>query len=120
MIIWNCTVIHRGIDRDALPPGSDLPMRQAVGLAFADLTGQPPEGLSSGWGQKHLPGMAAAVLDGRTPDDAYWECWKRADVVLAELGLEPGEDLTPKNDRYTEARSALTEALYATHLAVTA
>lgn len=46
---WTCEI--GPADREALPEGCDLPMRQAVRAAFRELTGDDPERLSSGWGR---------------------------------------------------------------------
>lgn len=48
--VWDCQI--GGIDRKALRPGSDAPLRQAVEAAFLDLTGKEAEFCFSGWGGK--------------------------------------------------------------------
>ena len=111
MIIWKCSVIHRGIDRDSLPIGCDLPMREAVESAFVELTGHHPEAIMSGWGQDYLPEITEAVLNNRSPSEHYYENWRVAKDTLAELGVPVGDDFTPTNSRYMAALSALTEAL---------
>lgn len=113
MIIWNCTIVHRDLGRDALPPGSDTPMREAVEAAFTELTGVEAEGTSSGWGRKYLSESDEAALDMRPPDPAHYECWKTAQMTLAALEIPRGEDFTPTHGRYEAALSALTEALFA-------
>jgi hypothetical protein len=46
--IWQCKI---GVDFDLkLPPGSDLPMRQAVARAFREITGYDADFNFSGWG----------------------------------------------------------------------
>ena len=115
MIIWNCTVIHRDIDPGSLPPGCDLPMRQAVEAAFSSLTGCEAEALSSGWGQDYLPEHDIAALEGRIPTKGFYECWKIAEAALASLDVPEGDDFTPTHSRYMAALSALAEALYGPH-----
>jgi hypothetical protein len=46
--IWTCK-IGATIESE-LPPGSDYPMRQAVEMAFREVTGRDSEFLFSGWG----------------------------------------------------------------------
>jgi hypothetical protein len=113
MIIWNCTIIHRDLDRASLPPGCDAPMRDAVEAAFVALTGTESEALSSGWGQSYLTEHELAVLDGRVPSPEFYECWAEAEVTLADLEVAVGEDFTPTHERYMNALSALAEALFA-------
>src|SRR5689334_1477126 len=47
---WCCDV--GPIERDRLPDGADLPMRNAVAEAFHRLTGEWPSKISSGWGNE--------------------------------------------------------------------
>jgi hypothetical protein len=48
--VWECAI--GGRDPVIIPPGGDLPMRQAVERAFFELTGQRAEYTYSGWGRK--------------------------------------------------------------------
>jgi len=46
--IWSCKIG----EADGLPEGADLPMRQAVQLAYYQLTGKHANFCFSGWGAK--------------------------------------------------------------------
>lgn len=46
--IWTCKIGE--VCDHKLPPGSDLPMRQAIKKAYYELTGEWPEFVFSGWG----------------------------------------------------------------------
>lgn len=64
--VWTCSVSGPVTHAD-IPPGGDLPMRQAVRAAYRAVTGQEETRLSSGWGEVRQP------ADAR-PDslDAAW------------------------------------------------
>ena len=47
--VWTCSVSGPVAHAD-IPPGGDLPMRQAVRAAYLAVTGQEETHLSSGWG----------------------------------------------------------------------
>ena len=47
--VWTCSVSGPVAHAD-IPPGGDLPMRQAVRAAYLAVTGQEETRLSSGWG----------------------------------------------------------------------
>ena len=46
--IWACKIGE--VDASKLPPGADLPMRQAIKEAYFRITGEYPQFLFSGWG----------------------------------------------------------------------
>jgi hypothetical protein len=48
MKIWDCKVGE--VDASKLPEGADKPMRECVRLQYAQLTGQEPDFLITGWG----------------------------------------------------------------------
>lgn len=68
--VWDCKVGYAG----DLPPGSDLPMRDAIARAFRELTGEEPEFIFSGWAGELTEAERACVED-RLPDP---------DVIVAE------------------------------------
>jgi hypothetical protein len=51
--IWSCKIGE--VDRDILPLGSDLPMREAVRRAYIEITGQEPRFNFSGWAGELTP-----------------------------------------------------------------
>lgn len=61
---WTCTIGE--CPRDALPHGSDAPMRSAVARAYEDLTGYPPEFIFSGW-NAHITESQRAIIEDRLP-----------------------------------------------------
>lgn len=65
MRVWDCKIGWAG----ELPQGADLPMREAVGRAFIQLTGAEPEFIFSGWGGA-LTEVELAVVEDRLPDPA--------------------------------------------------
>ena len=56
---WTCEVSGPGLHAD-LPPGADLPMRQAVRAAFLEIVGVEPDELASGWGES--PSLQPATV----------------------------------------------------------
>ena len=97
---WTCKI--GPTDAAELPPGSDLPMRQAVRAAFVALTGHGEQVLSSGWGRPEAADLArresgeAAGLDltalarALGPSDAVsWEAY------LYRQGEDRGVALRP-------------------------
>lgn len=48
--VWECAI--GGRKPIIIPPGGDLPMRNAVEAAFREVTGQDAEWTYSGWGRK--------------------------------------------------------------------
>lgn len=57
------------VEGDLVPPGGDLPMRQAVAAAYERLTGVEPEFMFSGWGAQ-LTEPERAVVEDRLPREA--------------------------------------------------
>lgn len=60
--IWSCKVGEA--PGHAVPPGADMPMRQAVERAYYEVTGQPSAFLFSGWGAE-LSEFERAVVENR-------------------------------------------------------
>ena len=48
MKIWECKIGE--VDAAGLPSGADFPMRRAIEKAYAEVTGQDPDFIFSGWG----------------------------------------------------------------------
>lgn len=117
MVIWTCKIGDRSLDKETLglPPGADSPMRRAVADAYAELTGFVDEFLFSGWGEKTLTAGEIAAIEHTVPSNEHYRLFKRAEHVLAGLGVSYGEDeedmFSPTHERYMNALSALTEAL---------
>ena len=65
--VWSAKI---GYAHD-LPAGADLPMRNAVGNAFRDLTDEWPDFIFSGWGGELTEGELAMV-EGREPDPSHY------------------------------------------------
>lgn len=62
--IWTCKI---GGSAEPLPPGADMPMREAVAEAYRKITGIEPEFVFSGWGGS-LTEPERAVVENRLPD----------------------------------------------------
>lgn len=61
---WECKIgSTNGV---SIPPGADLPMRQAVREAYTRITGEQPEALFSGWGATFTE-AERAVIENRLP-----------------------------------------------------
>lgn len=61
---WECTIGSRnGVH---IPPGADLPMREAVREAYTRITGEQPEAIFSGWGATFSEPQRA-VIENRLP-----------------------------------------------------
>jgi hypothetical protein len=69
--IWTCKV---GGVVGEVPPGADLPMRQAVERAFQEITGLEAEFTFSGWGGT-LTEPERAVVEDRLPSQEYEDAW---------------------------------------------
>lgn len=65
MKIWFCKIGET--DEGSVPQGGDLPMREAVGLAYRVLTGVDPTFIFSGWAGE-LDEGERAVVENRRPD----------------------------------------------------
>lgn len=79
--IWDCKIGE--VDRDKLPPGSDLPMRNAIRRAYIEITGIAPNFIFSGWGAELDEGERAVVEDRRP--DPEWEKEKYAERRAPDL-----------------------------------
>lgn len=80
---WDCKVGIRG-EGFELPPGADLPMREAVCVAFKEIVGVEPEFCFSGWGAK-LTVVEQSVVDNVVP-----RCSSIVDEMVSrieEMGL---------------------------------
>jgi hypothetical protein len=62
--VWSCKI--GGVDTEALPPGADWPLRQAVKEAYFKLTGKESDFCFSGWGAE-LTEDEAAVAERLAP-----------------------------------------------------
>ena len=60
--IWSCKI---GATPNELPHGSDLPMRQAVAIAYEEITGVEPDFIFSGWSASLTEGEQQ-VLDNKS------------------------------------------------------
>lgn len=61
MKIWSCKIGEVGAEK--LPLGADGPMREAVGRAYREITGEDPRFIFSGWGAELTEGERAVVED---------------------------------------------------------
>jgi hypothetical protein len=61
---WYCKIGE--VSRDVLPKASDPPMRDAIELAYINITGQQPDFIFSGWGAE-LTEPERAVVEHRPP-----------------------------------------------------
>ncbi len=79
--IWSCKIGET--DGDALPRGSDWPMRRAIERAYLELTGKMPEFLFSGWSATLTPDEQEVVDSQRsTPDQHLERCgWEWTDDI---------------------------------------
>lgn len=58
---WECKIGEA--DRDSLPHGADLPMRNAVRAAYQKITGEEPEFIFSGWAGRLTP-IQRGIVEG--------------------------------------------------------
>jgi hypothetical protein len=65
--IWSCKI--GWANRSDLPEGADGPLRQAVEIAFYNLTGKDPEFTFSGWGAELTDAERGALTDGTGATD---------------------------------------------------
>lgn len=102
--IWTCKI---GTASE-LPPGADMPMRDAVARAYRELTGRDPEFIFSGWGAS-LSESERAVVDDRLPDPnvVVAECRKNLDDTLERMAsAQHVADSDPlERDHHHEERS---------------
>lgn len=82
MRMWSCMIGE--VPNEALPDGSDAPMRQAVRRAYIELTGHHDVFLFSGWGDQ-LDESHRAVVENREPDP-----YKIRDEIIDRLGPVEG------------------------------
>lgn len=75
--IWECKIGE--VDAAKLPKGADLPMREAVAVAFFELTGERCNFIFSGWGAE-LTEPERAVIENREPSFAHEAQWHAARV----------------------------------------
>ena len=61
MKVWECKI--GGCDDSCLPPGSDSPMREAIKIAYKELTGKDCDFIFSGWGSELTEYERAIVLN---------------------------------------------------------
>lgn len=80
MKIWACKIGET--DEGSVPHGADLPMRNAVGLAYRAITGVEPTFIFSGWGGE-LDEGERAVVENRAPDVCGDVPKAMADVTMA-------------------------------------
>lgn len=62
--IWSCKIGE--VEDESLPPGADLPMREAIRRAYVEITGHAPDFIFSGWGAE-LTDSERAVVEDRLP-----------------------------------------------------
>lgn len=79
--IWSCKIGE--VDPDKLPQWPDGAMRNAVAMAYHELTGEDPEFIFSGWGAV-LTEPERAVVEDRVPSDLYKQGWDAAMKAVAE------------------------------------
>lgn len=88
--IWKCKI---GGQCGELPHGADMPMRDAIALAFKEITGREPQFIFSGWGAELTEGERA-VHENREASPEYYAKLKleaAAPTMLAALQvLLPG------------------------------
>ena len=80
MKIWSCKIGE--VDADKLPHGSDLPMREAVGRAYKEITGEERAFIFSGWGAE-LTEPERAAVENREPSKEYEAQWRKDNAVSA-------------------------------------
>lgn len=61
MKIWHCKIGE--CLPSVLPPGADVPMREAIARAYREITGNDPDFIFSGWGGELTEGERAVVED---------------------------------------------------------
>lgn len=85
--IWFCKI---GENCGELPPGADLPMRNAVAAAYEQLTGVEPSFIFSGWCEK-LPERSPMTVDAAPIFRAAVEEIERLKYALAEKDRDETE-----------------------------
>ena len=86
MKIWFCKIGET--DEGSVPHGGDLPMRNAVGLAYTALTGVEPQFIFSGWAGE-LDEGERAVVENRLPN-VVKDVPKAMDAVTTALRMDEG------------------------------
>jgi hypothetical protein len=125
--IWFCKIGE--VDTSFVPDGGDLPMRMAVAEKYLELTDFVPDFCFSGWAAT-LDEPERAVVENREPSAEYQALWYKQQAAPAmfealtaivqaeeaafkewhEVGGPEWREGHPAFDRYTAARSALSQA----------
>lgn len=85
--IWSCKIG----EHHYVPPGADAPMRRAVERAYAEITGEHPAFIFSGWGAELTEGERA-VVENRDPDLSKDEVFSlRAEVERLKGALREAD-----------------------------
>lgn len=101
--IWYCKI---GEGRPQVN-GADFPMRMAVREAYADITGQAPDFIFSGWGAS-LTESERAVVENRLPVDTREDQSRERVALLEAVALEVADMLHPPEHGYATMNRAVT------------
>jgi hypothetical protein len=112
--IWKCKI---GGECGELRHGADLPMRDAIALAFKEITGREPQFIFSGWGAELTEGERA-VHENREASPEYYAKLKLEaaapellealrELLAAELAMFPAFEAGKEaQDAWADRRAA--------------